>query len=85
MGTPCEVLPAVEIVPKKGAMTTSPPYGRSHRLLLTGRLDDGVATACRDTALEAWAALGLRDVTRVDMIVDGAGEPESLRSTSPPD
>ena len=76
VGTPGEALPAVEIVPKKGSYDYAARYtAGATDYYSPARLDDGVATACRDTALEAWAALGLRDVTRVDMIVDGAGEP----------
>lgn len=76
VGTPGDALPAVEIVPKEGSYDYAARYtaGATDHYS-PARLDVGVATACRDAALEAWAALQLRDVTRVDMIVDGAGEP----------
>jgi D-alanine-D-alanine ligase len=34
-----------------------------------------VAARCREVAMQAWHGLHLRDVTRVDMIVDADGQP----------
>ena len=42
------------------------------------RLAPAVAAAVADTALAAHTALGLRDLSRVDLIVDEAGQPHVL-------
>ncbi|MDH5313627.1 MAG: D-alanine--D-alanine ligase [Actinomycetota bacterium] len=76
IGTPGEVLPAVEIVPKGGTYDYAARYtAGATEYFAPARLADDVAGACADAAMAAWTALHLRDVTRVDMIVDGAGAP----------
>ena len=76
VGTPGETLPAVEIVPKGGAYDYAARYtAGATEYFAPARLDDGVSGAVRDAAGAAWNALRLRDVTRVDMIVDGEGSP----------
>ena len=42
------------------------------------RLSPAVASRVAETALAAHVALGLRDLSRVDLIVDEAGEPHVL-------
>jgi D-alanine-D-alanine ligase len=76
IGTPGEALPAVEIVPKGGTYDYSARYtAGATEYFAPARLDDDRTAACRDAALAAWHALHLRDVTRVDMIVDAQGQP----------
>jgi D-alanine-D-alanine ligase len=38
-------------------------------------VDDAAAAACRDESLRAFEVLGLRDVARADLIMDGDGRP----------
>lgn len=76
IGTPGEALPAVEIVPKGGTYDYAARYtAGATEYFAPARLDDEATGACRDTAMAAWSALRLRDVTRVDMIVDARGVP----------
>ena len=42
------------------------------------RLDDAVLTTLKDTALAAHRLLGLRDVSRMDAVVDAAGRVQIL-------
>lgn len=85
IGTPGETLPAVEIVPKGGTYDYAARYTAGATEYFTpARLGDDAAAACRDAAMAAWEALGLRDVTRVDMIVDRDDVPWVLEvSVSP--
>jgi len=76
VGTPGEGLPAVEIVPKGGLYDYAARYtAGATEYFAPARLDASVASACRDIAMDAWSALHLRDVTRVDMMVDDRGDP----------
>jgi D-alanine-D-alanine ligase len=76
VGTPGEVLPAVEIVPKGGTYDYAARYtAGATEYFAPARLSENAAAACTDAAAAAWEALRLRDVTRVDMIVDAAGNP----------
>jgi len=76
IGTPGEPLPAVEIVPKGGTYDYAARYtAGATDYFAPARLDSDASAACRDVAVAAWSALGLRDVTRVDIIVDGEGTP----------
>lgn len=67
-------LPAVEIEPTSGV------YGYEERynpgltdFYAPARLPDDVAAAAAETALTAHRALGLRHISRIDLIVDRAG------------
>jgi D-alanine-D-alanine ligase len=78
-------LPAVEIVPKGGVYD----YAARYTAGLTtwhapARLEPKVADRVAATALEAHRALGLRDLSRVDLIVDETGEPHVLEVTVAP-
>lgn len=76
VGTPGDPLPAVEIVPKNGTYDYAARYtAGATEYFAPARLGDEVSTRCADSAMAAWAALRLRDVTRVDMIVDHDGTP----------
>jgi D-alanine-D-alanine ligase len=76
VGTPGDVLPAVEIVPKGGTYDYAARYtAGATEYFAPARLSEESAAACSDVAMAAWNALRLRDVTRVDMIVDPDGKP----------
>lgn len=76
IGTPGEALPAVEIVPKGGTYDYAARYtAGATEYFAPARLADEATGATRDAAMAAWSALHLRDVTRVDMIVDAHGVP----------
>jgi D-alanine-D-alanine ligase len=76
VGTPGEVLPAVEIVPKGGTYDYAARYTTgATEYFAPARLSEDATAACADAATAAWKELRLRDVTRIDMIVDAAGAP----------
>jgi D-alanine-D-alanine ligase len=68
-------LPAVEIVPDGGFYDYSARYtAGATEFFAPARVTPDVATACAAAALAAHAALGLRDLSRTDLIVDGSGQ-----------
>jgi D-alanine-D-alanine ligase len=74
-----QALPAVEIVPRNGVYD----YAARYTAGLTtwhapARLDPAVASVVAETAIAAHEALGLRDLSRVDLIVDPDGRPHVL-------
>jgi D-alanine-D-alanine ligase len=72
-------LPAVEIVPRNGVYDYAARYTAGLTTWHTpARLDAAVASSVADTAVAAHEALGLRDLSRVDMIVDPSGQPQVL-------
>jgi D-alanine-D-alanine ligase len=76
VGTPPEALPLVEIQPKGGVFDYAARYtAGATEYFAPPRLAAEVAQASSTQALHAADALNLLDVTRVDMIVDGHGEP----------
>ena len=67
-------LPAVGIVPDGGVYDYTARYtAGSTEFTVPAPLPDDVAAACADVALRAHEALGLRDLSRTDLIVDAAG------------
>ncbi len=79
LGSGPQALPTIEIVPRDGL------YGYAARYtagLTTwhapARLDDEVSARVCETALAAHKALGLRDLSRVDLIVAPDGSPQVL-------
>ena len=79
LGDGPRTLPAVEIVPRNGVYD----YAARYTAGLTtwhapARLDPTVADRVAETALAAHSALGLRDLSRVDLIVDAQGQPHVL-------
>jgi D-alanine-D-alanine ligase len=85
LGDGPQALPAVEIVPSNGVYD----YAARYTAGLTtwhapARLTPAVAARVAETALAAHAALGLRDLSRVDLIVDEAGEPHVLEANVSP-
>jgi D-alanine-D-alanine ligase len=76
LGDGPQALPAVEIVPRDGVYD----YAARYTAGLTtwhapARLSSAVATEVASAALAAHGALGLRDLSRVDLIVDESGGP----------
>jgi len=76
VGTPWDALPLVEIVPKGGVYDYAARYtAGATEYFAPARVSQEVAAACVAGATTAALALGLRDVTRVDAIVDADGRP----------
>lgn len=72
-------LPAVEIVPDEGVYDYAARYTAGHtEFFAPARLSSEAAAACAATAVNAHTALGLRDVSRTDLIVDASGRPYFL-------
>ncbi|HEX8627841.1 MAG TPA: D-alanine--D-alanine ligase [Catenuloplanes sp.] len=79
LGDGPHALPAVEIVPRNGVYDYAARYTAGLTTWHTpARLDAKVAAQVAETALAAYAALGLRDLSRVDLIVDADGCPHVL-------
>jgi D-alanine-D-alanine ligase len=76
LGEPPEVLPLVEVVPHSGVYDYAARYtAGATDYFAPARLGDDAAARCREEASRAFAALGLRDVARADLIVDADGRP----------
>lgn len=76
-----QALPAVEIVPVDGAYTFDARYNAGEtRFYVPARLNDEVASRVADAAERAHAALGLRHLSRIDLIVDADGVPWFLEA-----
>lgn len=74
-------LPAVEIEPLSGVYSFEARYNAGEtRFYTPARIVDEVAARAASAALEAHTALGLRHISRVDMIIDGAGTPWFLEA-----
>lgn len=72
-------LPAVEIVPRNGVYDYAARYTAGLTTWhVPARLEPSVARAVADSAIAAHVALGLRDLSRVDIIVDQDGAPHVL-------
>lgn len=69
-------LPAVEIVPRSGVYGFEARYNAGETTFFTpARLDAAAQEAVAETAVTVHRALGLRHLSRVDLIVDAAGTP----------
>ncbi|MEX2458966.1 MAG: D-alanine--D-alanine ligase [Actinomycetota bacterium] len=76
LGDPAEPLPPVEIVPKGGVFDYAARYtAGATEYFVPARLGEEALAACSDAAGAAFRALGLRDVARADLMVDGDGRP----------
>ena len=74
-----EALPIVEIVPRDGVYDYAARYTAGLTTWhVPARLAPEVATRVSETALAAYKALGLRDLSRIDVIVSEDGEPHVL-------
>ncbi|GIJ28800.1 D-alanine--D-alanine ligase [Micromonospora qiuiae] len=79
LGDGPQALPPVEIVPRNGVYDYAARYTAGRTTWHTpARLDPAVADSVAEIALAAHTALGLRDLSRVDLIVDSAGQPHVL-------
>ncbi|MCU1638351.1 MAG: D-alanine--D-alanine ligase [Microbacteriaceae bacterium] len=74
-------LPAVEIEPLSGIYSFEARYNAGEtRFYTPARLSTEAAERSADAALRAHTALGLRHLSRVDMIVDAEGTPQFLEA-----
>jgi D-alanine-D-alanine ligase len=74
-------LPAVEIEPLSGVYSFEARYNAGEtRFYTPARLPEDVAARAAATAIEAHTALGLRHLSRIDIIVDRAGTPWFLEA-----
>ncbi|MGV9773933.1 D-alanine--D-alanine ligase family protein [Streptosporangium sp. NPDC003464] len=72
-------LPPVEIVPDKGVYDYAARYTAGHtEFFAPARLSPEALAACAEMAVTAHTALGLRDISRTDLIVDRDGLPHFL-------
>ena len=77
-------LPAVEIRPRSGVYDYTARYTAGEtRFICPAELDDNVAQACADLALRVHGSLGLRDLSRTDIIV-GPDGPVFIETTVSP-
>ncbi len=78
-------LPAVEIVPLSGVYDYTARYTAGQtEFFAPARLEESVAAAVAEVAVVVHTALGLRDLSRADLIVDSAGVVHLLEvNTSP--
>ncbi len=85
LGGIVRALETVEIVPKDGVYDYTARYTAGHTTWHTpARLEPEVAQRVADLAVRTHEALGLRDLSRVDLIVDEAGEPWVLEANVAP-
>lgn len=78
-------LPAVEIVPESGVYDYVARYTPgATQFFCPARLDAAVAGRAAHAAITAHRTLGLRDLSRTDLIVDGAGEVHVLETNVAP-
>jgi D-alanine-D-alanine ligase len=82
---PPRALPTLEIVSERPLYDYAAKYtaGQSHHVI-PARLPEEGRRACSDAALRAHVALGCRDLSRVDVIVDGGGVPWVLEVNAIP-
>jgi D-alanine-D-alanine ligase len=74
-------LPAVEIVPLSGVYSFEARYNAGETTFFTpARIPEQAAARAAEAAVAAHEALGLRHISRVDMIVDKAGTPWFLEA-----
>ncbi|MBG0560581.1 D-alanine--D-alanine ligase [Actinoplanes sp. NEAU-A11] len=79
LGTGPQALPIVEIVPRDGVYDYAARYTAGLTTWhVPARLDPAIAARVSETALAAYKALGLRDLSRIDVIVGAGGEPQVL-------
>jgi D-alanine-D-alanine ligase len=79
LGSGPQALPIVEIVPRDGVYDYAARYTAGLTTWHTpARLDTETAARVSETALAAHKALGLRDLSRVDLIVAEDGSPQVL-------
>jgi D-alanine-D-alanine ligase len=78
-------LPAVEIVARDGVYDYAARYTAGLTTWHTpARLDPAAAHRAAEVALDAHRALGLRDLSRIDLIVDESGTPYVIEASVAP-
>ncbi len=78
-------LPAVEIRPNSGIYDYTARYTAGEtRFIVPATLSDEAAQACADLAVAAHRVLGLRDVSRADIVVRTDGTPVFLETNVAP-
>jgi D-alanine-D-alanine ligase len=78
-------LPAVEVVPLSGVYDYTARYTAGQtEFFAPARLDAAVAQAVSDAAVAVHTALGLRDLSRVDLVVDADGVVQLLEVNTAP-
>jgi D-alanine-D-alanine ligase len=78
-GTGQSALPIVEIRPDSGVYDYTARYtAGATRFLCPAELDEAAAQRCSELALRVHDVLGLRDLSRTDMIVTDEGDPVFL-------
>lgn len=78
-------LPAVEIRPESGFYDYTARYTAGQtRFIAPATVSDEVAAACAEMAITAHRVLGLRDLSRADIIVGDDGVPVFIESNSAP-
>ncbi|MBI5162158.1 MAG: D-alanine--D-alanine ligase [Micrococcales bacterium] len=78
-------LPAVEIDPVGGVYSFEARYNAGEtRFFTPARIPDAVAAVAAQAALGAHRALGLRHLSRIDLVIDGAGVPWFLEANALP-
>lgn len=78
-GSGLRALPAVEIRPDSGLYDFASRYtAGTTEFFVPARLPQAVADRCAEVALMAHQVLGLRHLSRSDLIVDQTGEPQFL-------
>jgi D-alanine-D-alanine ligase len=81
LGDGPQALPAVEIAPNQGVYSFEARYNAGETHFFTpARLSTEVAERAAATAVAAHNALGLRHISRVDLIVDAEGTPWFLEA-----
>lgn len=78
-------LPIVEIVPPEGLYDYQARYtAGTTEFFVPARIDDAVADRARNLAVAMHRTLGLRDLSRIDVMVDGDGVPWFLEANIAP-
>lgn len=78
-------LPAIEIEPISGVYTFEARYTAGEtRFYTPARINEDVAARAADVAIRAHTSLGLRHISRIDLIVDAAGTPWFLEASTLP-
>ncbi|WP_418969320.1 D-alanine--D-alanine ligase [Alloscardovia omnicolens] len=78
-------LPPMEISTPSGVYDYAERYTPgATEFIIPARIDDDVLTRVKEDALTAFQVLGMRDITRVDFIVDAAGIPQFLEANVTP-
>jgi len=80
-----QALPAVEVRPLSGVYDYAARYTAGHtEYFAPARLDDEVAVAVAAAAVDVHRALGLRDLSRIDLVVGDDGTPHLLEANTAP-